>query len=155
MPEAFPPFVFLGSLPVLLNRPLVPLNRCSPGLLHRSLLLLCGRGVVWGQGMIQSEIWVTDKADVNSVTDFGQHPCLPFVLKHSSSLLQGQERRNKPLCWNRWLWTSLVFPPQPHTFKYSGFIVLKDVLCEVVFQKAEGLRVLNMCSGVLGAPLTT
>lgn len=39
------------------------------------------------------------------------------------------------------------------TFKYSGFIVLKDTLCKGIFQKAEGLTVLNMCSGVSGALL--
>lgn len=39
-------------------------------------------------------------------------------------------------------------------FKYSRFIVLKDALCKGVFQKPEGRTVVNMCSGVSGAPLT-
>lgn len=42
----------------------------------------------------------------------------------------------------------------PLIFKYRGFIVLKDTLCKDIFQKAKGLTVLNMCSGILGALLT-
>lgn len=151
-----PAFVFLGSLPVPLNQPLV----CppSPQPVHGPAALPgpppLAQGVVWGRGMVQSQISVTDKASVNSITNFRQQPCLLFFLKHRSSLLQVQERRNKPLRCGQWLWRSLFFLTLLLTFKYSGFIALKDALCKGIFQKAEGLTVLNMCSGTLGALLT-
>lgn len=112
------------------------------------------QGVVWGQGMVQSQISVTDEASVNSITNFRQQPCLLFFLKRRSSLLQVQERRNKPLHCGQRLWRSLFFLTLLLTFKYSGFIALKDALCKGIFQKAEGLTVLNVCSGALGALLT-
>lgn len=144
-------FLWIGLLFALLPRPVHRLA-ALPG--PPRLARTAWPGVGWGQGMIQSQISVTNKAAVNSITDFRQHPCLLFFLERSSSLLQVQERRNEPLRCNHWLWKSLFFLTLPLTFKYSGFIVLKDALCKGILQKAEGLTVLNMCSGVLGALLT-